>query len=321
MFLRRRAYPRTQDHAKQFSPFVVPTTSLPRPTRSIISASPIVLCAILIYSVPSPLSPYVLPNVASGVYPRPAPFLHPSFSFAGPSNSTRTEQLSVKCLSSLHPSSSTASTGGAHAPKRRQAKRTEEEPIEYLRADLYVGKLDAFGVLCASCDKWIRLRPNTTPKISTPSERNSIFTKDPDVRKFDPERLLCNLCDRWLSLPPDDHLGAVQRLISHRTSERRNAKAAEIASTKATSSSQQHPSNSNPHRRFVHHSDHSTHPSHLSSHSSLGRGYPSTYPHRQQQQRAHQGLVLSPHRAAHHGDEDAPMSDGELDYPNASASG
>ncbi|KAF9474112.1 hypothetical protein BDN70DRAFT_936904 [Pholiota conissans] len=421
----------------------------------------------------------------------------PPVSFAGPSNSTSTEQLSTQILSSLHPSSSTASTGGAHAPKRRRAKRTEEERIEYLRADPYVGKFEAYRVLCASCDKWIRLRPNSTycsipwdahrksclaKKINTKnpyalSERNSLFAKDPDVRKFDPERLLCNLCDHWLSLPPDDHLGAVQRWISHRAScgrpmsmtgggssnlperrssvidvdaaeddikpsphsespvqrpppaqtpssstqppslttttapaaapqrtsppspylltpltyapahesrrrnaeqraatlradrligrvepnrvfcslcekwvqlrqdssycaypwvqhrgkclrrsERRNAKAAEIASMKAASSSQQHPSNSNPHRRFVHHSQssHSTHPSHSSSHSSLGRGYSSTHPHHQQQQRAHQGSAHSmpgPHRGAHHGDEDAPMSDGELDYPNASASG
>ncbi|KAF9470375.1 hypothetical protein BDN70DRAFT_998953 [Pholiota conissans] len=111
-----------------------------------------------------------------------------------------------------------------------------------------------------------------------------------------------------------------------RRSERRNAKAAEIASMKAaSSSSQQHPSNSNPHRRFIHHSqsDHSTHPSHSSSHSSLGRGYLSTHPH-YQQQRAHHGSahgMPGPRQGAHHGDEDAPMSDGELDYPNALASG
>lgn len=46
--------------------------------------------------------------------------------------------------------------------KRRRAKRTEEERIEYLRADNYVAQFEAYRVLCASCDKWIRLRPNST---------------------------------------------------------------------------------------------------------------------------------------------------------------
>ena len=47
-------------------------------------------------------------------------------------------------------------------PKRRRAKRTEEERIDYLRSDPYVAKFEAYRVLCASCDKWIRLRPNST---------------------------------------------------------------------------------------------------------------------------------------------------------------
>lgn len=46
--------------------------------------------------------------------------------------------------------------------KRRRAKRTEEERIEYLRADPYVAQFEPYRVLCASCDKWIRLRPNST---------------------------------------------------------------------------------------------------------------------------------------------------------------
>ena len=51
----------------------------------------------------------------------------------------------------------------AHPPaKRRRAKRTEEERIDYLRADPYVAQFEAYRVLCASCDKWIRLRPNST---------------------------------------------------------------------------------------------------------------------------------------------------------------
>ena len=143
----------------------------------------------------------------------------------------------------------------SHPPtKRRRAKRTEEERIEYLRQDPYVGQFEAYRVLCASCDKWIRLRPNSTycsipwdahrksclaKKMYVPfpmrvmvlisylrnnknvyalEERNNLFSKDPDVRKFDPERLLCNICDKWLSLPSDDHLAALQKWDKHRTS-------------------------------------------------------------------------------------------------------
>ncbi|KAJ7278238.1 hypothetical protein C8J57DRAFT_1222097 [Mycena rebaudengoi] len=122
--------------------------------------------------------------------------------------------------------------------KRRRAKRTEEERIDYLRADPYVAKFEAYRVLCASCDKWIRLRPNSTycsipwdahrksclaKKTNTKNvyaleERNSLFAKDPDVRKFDAERLLCNMCDKWLSINPDDHLQAVQCWLQHRAS-------------------------------------------------------------------------------------------------------
>jgi hypothetical protein len=51
----------------------------------------------------------------------------------------------------------------AHPPaKRRRAKRTEEERIDYLKSDPYVSEFEAYRVLCASCDKWIRLRPNST---------------------------------------------------------------------------------------------------------------------------------------------------------------
>ena len=51
----------------------------------------------------------------------------------------------------------------AHPPtKRRRAKRTEEERIHYLRSDPYVAQFEAYRVLCASCHKWIRLRPNST---------------------------------------------------------------------------------------------------------------------------------------------------------------
>jgi hypothetical protein len=57
---------------------------------------------------------------------------------------------------------SAAEALGHPVAKRRRAKRTEDERIEYLRSDPYVAKFEAYRVLCASCDKWIRLRPNST---------------------------------------------------------------------------------------------------------------------------------------------------------------
>ncbi|KIM39412.1 hypothetical protein M413DRAFT_190785 [Hebeloma cylindrosporum] len=151
----------------------------------------------------------------------------------------------------------------AHPPsKRRRAKRTEEERIEYLRADPYVGQFEAYRVLCASCDKWIRLRPNSTycsipwdahrksclaKKINNKNvyaleERNNLFSKDPNVRKFDPERLLCNMCDKWLSVPPDDHLQAVQKWIQHRASCQRTPGTSLNLMSQHTLESQQTPS-------------------------------------------------------------------------------
>jgi hypothetical protein len=56
-------------------------------------------------------------------------------------------------------------------------------------------------------------------------ERNTLFSKDPDVRKFDPERLLCNICDKWITLPPDDHLQAVQKWLQHRATCQKSAAA------------------------------------------------------------------------------------------------
>ena len=67
----------------------------------------------------------------------------------------------------------------SHPPvKRRRAKRTEEERIEYLRDDPYVAKFEAYRVLCASCNKWIRLRPNSTfCSIPWDAHRKSCLSK------------------------------------------------------------------------------------------------------------------------------------------------
>lgn len=120
-------------------------------------------------------------------------------------------------------------------PKRRRAKRTEDERIEYLRSDPYVAQFEAYRVLCASCDKWIRLRPNSTycsipwdahrksclqkkTKNSSVNEgRKGLFSSDPQVRKFDSERVLCKICETWIQLSPDDDKAAMQTWLHHRT--------------------------------------------------------------------------------------------------------
>lgn len=59
-------------------------------------------------------------------------------------------------------SESTAVSFVSPPQKRRRAKRSEQERIDYLRGDSCVADFEAYRVLCASCGKWIRLRPNST---------------------------------------------------------------------------------------------------------------------------------------------------------------
>ncbi|KAM6497545.1 hypothetical protein JOM56_008018 [Amanita muscaria] len=67
----------------------------------------------------------------------------------------------------IYTSESTADALAHPLTNRRREKRTEEKRIDYLRADPYVAQFEAYRVLCVSCDKWIRLRPNST-YCSTP---------------------------------------------------------------------------------------------------------------------------------------------------------
>ncbi|KAE9394749.1 hypothetical protein BT96DRAFT_978383 [Gymnopus androsaceus JB14] len=160
----------------------------------------------------------------------------------------------INLYSSSHPDSNDifpVLMANPHPPtKRRRAKRTEEERIAYLRSDPYVADFEAYRVLCGSCNKWIRLRPNSTycsipwdahrksclsKKISNKNtyaldERNSLFSKDPDVRKFDAERVLCAVCDQWIAINPEDHLEAVQKWLSHRVDCAKRAGGAAIMS-------------------------------------------------------------------------------------------
>ncbi|KAF9038870.1 hypothetical protein BDZ89DRAFT_404472 [Hymenopellis radicata] len=132
------------------------------------------------------------------------------------------------------------SLASAPPTKRRRAKRTEEERITYLNTDPYVAQFEAYRVLCKSCDKWIRLRPNSTycsipwdahrksclaKKIANKNtyalqQRNKSLEKDPDARKFDAERVLCAVCDTWIQVPVPDERQVWQ---AHKTACRANA--------------------------------------------------------------------------------------------------
>lgn len=98
----------------------------------------------------TPLTPlsFLSSPAASSASPAPEP----------PKSQARPSGLSTE--TKAHPSSN--SNASAPPSKRRRAKRSEEERIQYLRSDPYVAQFDAYRVLCASCDKWIRLRPNST---------------------------------------------------------------------------------------------------------------------------------------------------------------
>ncbi|KAG9313266.1 hypothetical protein JVU11DRAFT_6731 [Chiua virens] len=132
---------------------------------------------------------------------------------------------------------STAEALANPPPKRRRAKRTEEERIEYLRADpmlpnsrpiVSCALLVTNGSACALTPRIVSIpwdahrKSCLSKKINTKNsygldERNALLSKDPDVRKFDAERILCNICDQWLPVSPENHMQAVQKWLQHRS--------------------------------------------------------------------------------------------------------
>ncbi|KAI0262362.1 hypothetical protein BC834DRAFT_925275 [Gloeopeniophorella convolvens] len=110
------------------------------------------------------------------------------------------------------------STSAGPPSKRRRAKRSEEERIKYLRSDPYVAQFEPYRVLCASCDKWIRLRPNSTYcSIPWDAHRKSCLARkgtkiavppfaagDPDARKYDGERVFCGACSTWVAVGSEE---------------------------------------------------------------------------------------------------------------------
>ncbi|KAJ7580481.1 hypothetical protein C8J56DRAFT_1058127 [Mycena floridula] len=103
--------------------------------------------------------------------------------------------------------------------KRRRAKRTEEERIEYLRGDprsasVLIQPIAQFhGMLIARAVS----RRNIGKNVYTLGEHNALFSKDPAIQKFDAERVLCATCDKWIPIKPDDHRSAVQIWLQHRS--------------------------------------------------------------------------------------------------------
>ncbi|KAK7019035.1 hypothetical protein R3P38DRAFT_3200280 [Favolaschia claudopus] len=99
------------------------------------------------------------PSHRAQYYPSPhSPQAYPSASPSSP------YPYSSSSSSSSGMPHSTPYTFNAPVPavKKRRTKRTEEERIDYLRSDPYVAEFEAYRVRCAACDKWIRLRPNST---------------------------------------------------------------------------------------------------------------------------------------------------------------
>ncbi|RPD64078.1 hypothetical protein L227DRAFT_571646 [Lentinus tigrinus ALCF2SS1-6] len=160
---------------------------------------------------------------------------HRSACQSGPVQNPKHKAAPETPATSHHPDASAASQPQA---KRRRAKRTEEERIDYLRSDPYVAKFEAYRVLCASCDKWIRLRPNSTycsipwdahrksclakrvAKNAHPpvDDRNAAFAADPNVKRFDSSRVQCRACEKWIPILTDDHATAIKTWKQHRES-------------------------------------------------------------------------------------------------------
>ncbi|KAH9988543.1 hypothetical protein BJV77DRAFT_964355 [Russula vinacea] len=125
--------------------------------------------------------------------------------------------------------------------KRRRAKRSEEERIQYLRSDPYVAQFDAYRVLCGSCNKWIRLRPNSTfCSIPWDAHRKSCLARkgakevappfvaaDPDALKYDGGRVLCKGCNSWVFVGQDSQ--AAQAWSQHRAQCRPASPSAHLA--------------------------------------------------------------------------------------------
>lgn len=104
-------------------------------------------------------------------------------------------------------------------------------------------------VACQKRCKRIPLPLSSFPISSIPSnnkngcaleERNSLLSKDPDVRKFDAERVLCNTCDRWIQVSPENHMQAVQKWLHHRSSCQKGAAQSSAAQAEASSSQLSH---------------------------------------------------------------------------------
>lgn len=98
--------------------------------------------------------------------------------------------------------------------KKRRPKRSEEERINFFRTDPYVAQFEAYRVLCAGCDKWIRLRSNSSYcSIPWEAHRKSCLAKkgaQKPVLKVETDRRLCENCDSWVVLDKDEREAETQ---------------------------------------------------------------------------------------------------------------
>ncbi|KAF9779322.1 hypothetical protein BJ322DRAFT_1113676 [Thelephora terrestris] len=108
----------------------------------------------------------------------------------------------------LPPSNSLSAPPVQTQRKKRRPKRSEEERINFFRTDPYVAQFEAYRVLCAGCDKWIRLRSNSSYcSIPWEAHRKSCLAKKGTQKptlKVETDRRLCENCDNWIIIDNGD---------------------------------------------------------------------------------------------------------------------
>ncbi|OBZ73750.1 hypothetical protein A0H81_06217 [Grifola frondosa] len=120
--------------------------------------------------------------------------------------------------------------------KRRRAKRTEEERIDYPGSacgpTLHIAPFPGMLIARAVWPKELSWYIHGSAKAAYPADdRSTLFANDPTVRKFDAERVLCKVCEKWIALGSDDNLAAVKTWMEHRATCQQDATNGTIAST------------------------------------------------------------------------------------------
>jgi hypothetical protein len=150
--------------------------------------------------------------------------------------------------------------------KKRRAKRSEEERIDFFRTDPNVAQFEPYRVLCACCNKWIRLRSNSS-YCSIPWEahrksclakkscarstlRSGVYTKSsfhfhstqsealqgmittyPQFRYRDRDRVFCDCCESWVFVGEQDTSQATSQWNKHKATCQKTSSASHSGST------------------------------------------------------------------------------------------